>query len=87
MPKLRFFRPTDLSTECDACGTRIDLITGGTCERCERILCERHLHGSWWRRMVHEFRRPITCVACRRGETPAPPDRDYRAARRAAMRA
>jgi hypothetical protein len=71
--KFSFFRRTDLSTECDACGAPLDLVTGGVCERCRRILCARHLHGSWWRRMVHEFRRPVTCVACRAGLNPTPP--------------
>ena len=38
-------------------------------ERCRRILCARHLHGSWLMRMVHEYKRPVTCVACRAGRT------------------
>ncbi len=65
MFKFRMLRQSDLATECDACGARFDLMTGGTCERCRRILCERHLHGSWARRMLHEFRRPVHCVRCR----------------------
>jgi hypothetical protein len=36
-------------------------------------LCSRHLHGSWWRRMVHEYRRPIECVDCRAGLNPQIP--------------
>ncbi len=72
MFKQGFLRKSDLGTECDACGGRVDLMTGGTCERCRRILCATHLHGSWWRRMVHEYRRPILCVACRDG-APVPP--------------
>ncbi len=65
--KIRYLRQTDLGTECDACGGRVDLVRGGVCEQCRRILCEQHLHGSWLRRMIHEFRRPIVCVACRAG--------------------
>jgi hypothetical protein len=72
--KQGFLRKTDLGTECDACGARLDLMTGGACERCRRILCARHLHGSWWQRMVHEFRRPIHCVACRHGDPVPAPD-------------
>jgi hypothetical protein len=68
MEKIRYLRRTDLGTECDECEGRLDLITGGVCERCRRILCAAHLHGSWLRRMVHEFRRPVTCVRCRTGE-------------------
>ena len=73
MFKFSMLRRTDLSTECDACGVGIDLMTGGTCERCRRILCATHLHGSWLRRMVHEYRRPVTCVDCRAGRTAAAP--------------
>jgi hypothetical protein len=65
MHKLRLFRQTDLSTDCDECGGRVDLLAGGTCERCRRILCERHLHGSWTQRLLNEFRRPLQCVRCR----------------------
>ena len=65
MEKITTFRRTNLRIDCDACGTHFDLMTGGTCERCRRILCARHLHGSWLMRMVHEFRRPVTCVDCR----------------------
>lgn len=71
--KIRYLRRSDLGTECDACGQRLDLMTGGVCDRCERILCSRHLHGSWLMRMLHEFRRPVRCVDCRAGLTPALP--------------
>ena len=64
MFKQGYLRRTDLGTECDACGERIDLMTGGTCERCKRILCARHLHGSWLRRMRHELGGPAVCVRC-----------------------
>ena len=73
MFKFSLLRRTDISTQCDACGAPLDLMTGGTCERCRRILCARHLHGSWWRRMVHEYRRPIECVDCRNGLNPTIP--------------
>jgi hypothetical protein len=72
MDKVRYLRQTDLRLDCDACGAAFDLMTGGTCERCRRILCERHLHGSWLVRMVHEFRRPVTCVRCRAGGAARP---------------
>ncbi len=69
--KIRYLRRTTMSTQCDACGADFDLMTGGACERCGRILCAAHLHGSWLQRMVHEFKRPVTCVACRAGRGPA----------------
>jgi hypothetical protein len=67
MTRVRMFRQTDLGTECDECGVRIDLVSGGVCERCKRILCTRHLHGSWLRRMRHELGGPAICVRCRSG--------------------
>ena len=76
MEKLRVLRPTDLRLDCDACGAAFDLMTGGTCEACRRILCARHLHGSWFFRMVHEFRRPVTCVDCRAGVSRGPRTHD-----------
>jgi hypothetical protein len=68
MAKMRMLRQSDMATECDACGERFDLMTGGVCERCERILCARHLHGSWLRRMRHEVGGAAICVRCRAGE-------------------
>ena len=70
--KIRYLRRTDMSIDCDVCGVHFDLITGGTCERCRRILCARHLHGSWLRRMIHEFRRPVLCGDCRAGRAIEP---------------
>lgn len=60
------FRQTDFGTECDACGGRLDLVSGGVCERCKRILCARHLHGSWLRRLRHELGGAAICVRCQR---------------------
>ena len=44
------------------------IVRGGVCERCKRILCERHLHGSWLRRMRHDIGGAAICVKCRRSE-------------------
>jgi hypothetical protein len=54
-----------MSTECDACGRRFDLVKGGTCVRCRRILCEQHLHGSLVRRLMVDFGAKPLCVQCR----------------------
>ena len=70
MTGVRMFRRTDFGTECDACNARIDLVSGGVCEQCRRILCKRHLHGSWLRRMRYELGGKAICVRCRdRGGT------------------
>lgn len=65
--KTRFFRETDVTTDCDACGLYFDIIKGGVCEKCRRILCERHLHGSWSRRLLADVTGRNLCVECRRG--------------------
>jgi hypothetical protein len=65
MAKLEFFRSTDISTDCDQCGGRVDLIKGGVCVRCRRILCYQHLHGSFVRRLLTDLGAETVCVACR----------------------
>ena len=64
MEKLKFFRRTTLATDCDACGGRVDLVHGGVCDSCRRIVCIRHLYGSWFQRLRTEFGAPTRCVAC-----------------------
>ncbi|HVX38680.1 MAG TPA: hypothetical protein VHB25_03820 [Gemmatimonadaceae bacterium] len=63
--RVRIFAQTDLRTDCDVCGLRFDLIAGGTCVRCRKILCGAHLHGSWLRRLLVDFGADPICVACR----------------------
>ena len=74
MDKLRVFRRSTLSTQCDACGGRVDIVQGGACDRCRRILCFRHLYGSWFARLRTEFGAPTRCVDCRAGRTPELPE-------------
>jgi hypothetical protein len=54
-----------MATECDVCGLRFDLISGGACLRCRKILCATHLHGSWLRRLLVDFGADPICCACR----------------------
>jgi len=61
----RFFRDSNLATDCDECGGRVDLIKGGACVRCRRILCFTHLHGSFVRRLVADLGAQPICVRCR----------------------
>ena len=68
MRKLEFFRSTDITTNCDQCGGRVDLIKGGVCVRCRRILCYRHLHGSFVRRLLTDLGAETICVKCRASE-------------------
>jgi hypothetical protein len=63
---LRVFMQTEMATECDVCQRRFDLVSGGACARCKRILCAQHLHGSWIRRLMVDFGSPPICCACRR---------------------
>ena len=63
----RFFRDSDLATDCDQCGGRVDILKGGACMRCRRILCFTHLHGSFARRLATDLGAQMLCVRCRAG--------------------
>lgn len=63
----RLFRDTDVKTNCDACGAFFDLIKGGVCEKCRRILCANHLHGSFAQRLLADITGKNVCVQCRHG--------------------
>jgi len=67
MAKIRYFLPSEFGTECDACNARFDISAGGACVKCRRILCERHLHGSWVRRLRVGLGASPVCVDCRAG--------------------
>jgi hypothetical protein len=61
----RVFLQTEMGTECDECGKRFDLVKGGACLECKRILCATHLHGSLVRRLLVDFGARPLCVRCR----------------------
>jgi hypothetical protein len=61
----RIFRETDVRTNCDACGVFFDLVKGGVCEKCRRILCGSHLHGSWIQRLMADVTGHAVCPQCR----------------------
>jgi hypothetical protein len=41
-------------------------MNGGVCAKCRRVLCYRHLHGSWVRRIIADVTGNDICVDCRR---------------------
>lgn len=65
MTKFGIFRDSELATDCDQCGGRVDLLKGGACVRCRRILCFTHLHGSFVRRLATDLGAQTLCVRCR----------------------
>ena len=65
MSKFEFFRSSQITTDCDECGGRADMLKGGVCTRCRRILCYRHLHGAFLRRLLADLTGRTTCVRCR----------------------
>jgi uncharacterized paraquat-inducible protein A len=65
MPKYEIFRSSQVTTDCDQCHGRVDLLKGGVCTRCRRILCYRHLHGSFLRRLLADLGAATICVQCR----------------------
>lgn len=75
MRPFRMFLQTEMATECDACGARFDLVKGGVCMQCRRVLCSRHLHGSFVRRLLVDLGAEVRCVACR-GKALRRPDSD-----------
>jgi hypothetical protein len=65
MAKFEIFRSSQISTDCDRCGGRVDMLKGGVCTQCRRILCYMHLHGSWARRLLTDLGAETVCVECR----------------------
>ncbi|MDB4899165.1 MAG: hypothetical protein JWN53_973 [Gemmatimonadetes bacterium] len=65
MTKFEIFRSSQISTDCDRCGGRVDMVKGGVCTQCRRILCGMHLHGSFLRRLMTDLGAEIVCVECR----------------------
>ena len=81
--RIRVFQKPMMAIECDRCGVRFNIILGGICDRCQRILCRQHLHGSWLRQLLVDVGARPVCVECRagaapggtaRGRTASPPD-------------
>ncbi|HEX9563518.1 MAG TPA: hypothetical protein VF981_06095 [Gemmatimonadaceae bacterium] len=71
MSPMQIFRKSIFSSECDECGHPFPVNQGGVCDRCRRILCNTHLHGSAWRRLSIALGAPYRCVTCRAGREPA----------------
>jgi hypothetical protein len=67
MQGVPIFTRSRIRTECDVCDYRFDLAHGGICSNCQRILCMKHLHGSWLRRLWVDIGGREVCVACRGG--------------------
>lgn len=69
---MEILRKSMFRSDCDECRNPFPVNSGGVCERCRRILCNEHLHGSFVRRIAIAFGAPYVCVACRAGQTPTP---------------
>lgn len=67
------FRKSIFNTECDECDRLFSVSSGGVCEKCRRILCPKHLHGSIVQRLLVALGGRIFCVRCRAGESPERP--------------
>lgn len=63
--KLKVFHETNMRTDCDVCGVHFDMVKGGVCDRCRRVLCARHLHGSFVRRLLVDLGVAPVCLDCR----------------------
>lgn len=67
MGRFEIFRSSQVTTDCDQCGGRVDMVKGGVCTNCRRILCYAHLHGSLLRRLLTDLGAETICVRCRAG--------------------
>lgn len=67
---MEFLRRSMFKTDCDQCRKPFPVNTGGVCDRCRRILCNDHLHGSFVRRIAIALGSNNLCVDCRAGRTP-----------------
>ena len=68
---MEILRKSMFRTDCDQCGEKFPVNSGGVCERCRRILCNKHLHGSFVRRVAIAMGASYVCVDCRAGRVPA----------------
>ena len=64
----RPFRRSNLFTQCEECRATVDLTRAGACSQCRRILCDAHLHGSFFRRLYVDLGADALCVRCRAGQ-------------------
>lgn len=64
----RVFRSSGLWTQCEECRLQVNLSSAGACRRCRRILCNKHLHGSFVRRLLVDLGADAVCLRCRREE-------------------
>jgi hypothetical protein len=63
--RFRVFLASEMATECEVCGVRFDLMKGGVCAACGRVLCATHLHGSYLQRLRVDLGATPRCVQCR----------------------
>jgi hypothetical protein len=57
-------RKSEVLATCDACAMPFDPGAGGYCRRCNRLLCERHYHGSRWQRIWRLLSGETDCREC-----------------------
>jgi len=57
-------RKSEVVAACDECGTMFDPGAGGYCPHCNRLLCERHYHGTRWQRLWRVLTGRTLCRQC-----------------------
>lgn len=63
----RIFRESQLYNQCEECKRTLPLNGLGACVRCRRVLCNSHLHGSFFRRLIVDMGAEPVCLRCRAG--------------------
>lgn len=67
---MSLFRQTRFRARCDRCHASFAPGHGGVCRQCRAILCDAHLHGSTFRKLLRELTgaAPV-CQRCAAGST------------------
>ena len=60
-----------IQPRCEECGARFEMLRGGICAECGRMLCGSHLHGILAQFLAVFSREAPRCRRCRRTKASA----------------
>lgn len=62
---MAIFRESKFRVQCVRCGVPFPAGKGGVCSECRDILCDAHLHGSMFRKLMRAIAgAPAVCTRC-----------------------
>lgn len=69
---MSIFKETKFRAQCVRCGVPFPAGKGGVCRECRDILCDAHLHGSTFRKLLRAVTgAPPVCPRCEQRATGA----------------